>query len=142
MSRLLTSLCMMLLLTAAPALAQSPTSEPAPATEADVKAILGDWTITGESGMGPFAVWLTMAVEEGKPTGTISSEIQAPTVITDITKRGETLVLAYSFDFEGNAIPAVLTLTPNAEKLDAYFSFADGAFEMAGVGVKTPPAAQ
>ena len=138
MSRVLSSVCLVLALAAAPAFAQSPPAAPAPATEADVKALLGDWTIKGESQMGPFTVWLSMNVEEGKPLATISSDLQAPTPISDITKRGDNLILLYSFDYEGNAIPAVLTLTPNAEKLDAYFSFAEGAFEMGGVGEKTP----
>lgn len=142
MSRFLTVACMVLTLTTVPILAQSPAepAAPAPLTEADVKPILGDWTIKGESPMGPFNVWLTMAMEEGKPLGTISSDVQAPTAITDITKQDDHFVLYYSFDYEGNAIPAVLTLTPKAEALDAHFNFAEGAFEMAGVGERTPAA--
>jgi hypothetical protein len=141
MLRLVASACLTLALASAPTLAQSPApAAPTPATEADVQALLGDWTISGESQMGPFAVWLTMAVAEGKPVATLSSEIQAPTEITDITRSGDSLVLSYFFDYEGNAIPSVLTLTPNADKLDASFSFADGAFEMGGVGQKTQAA--
>lgn len=140
MLRLFTSACLVLALTSAPALAQTPA--PTPATEADVQTLLGDWTISGESQMGPFVVALKMAVAEGKPVATLSSEVQAPTEITDITKSGEDLVLTYWFDYEGNSIPSVLTITPKADKFDAYFSFADGAFEMGGVGEKAAAAAQ
>src|SRR5690606_28573413 len=98
MLRLFTSACLVLALTSAPALAQTPASTPA--TEADVQTLLGDWTISGESQMGPFVVALKMAVAEGKPVATLSSEVQAPTEITDITKSGEDLVLTYWFDYE------------------------------------------
>jgi hypothetical protein len=125
--------------------AQTPTgaaaAAPAGVTPADAKPFLGNWNIAGESPMGPFAVSLSVAVEEGKVVGTISSEIQAPTAIADITKSGDNLILRYSFDYDGNAVPAVLTLTSKAENIDAYFSFADGAFEMGGVGTKAAPAA-
>ena len=120
------------------AFAQTPAAAAAPAalTPADAKPYLGDWTINGESQMGPFVIALSIAVDEGKVGAVISSEIQAPTPITDITKAGNGLVLRYSFDFDGNAIPAVLTIATKEDKLDALFSFADGAFEMGGVGTK------
>lgn len=114
---------------------------PAPAaagavTPADAKPFLGNWSVAGESQMGPFLVDVALTVEEGKVVGAISSDIQPLTPVTDITKSGANLVLRYSFSFDGNSIPAVLTLTPKEDKLDATFSFADGAFEMAGVGTK------
>lgn len=143
---MLISACLTLAVSAAPAaaLAQSPApaaaAAPAAVTPADAKPYLGDWTITGESPMGPFTTSLSMKVDDGKVVATISSEIQPPTAITDITKGASGLVLRYSFDFDGNAIPAVLTVTPKADKLDALFNFADGAFEMGGVGTKDAPA--
>ena len=143
----LTSACLALALTAAPVLAsaQSPApaaaASPAAVTPADAKPFLGDWTITGESQMGPFVVNLSVKDEAGKVAATISSEIQPPTAVADITKGSNGLVLRYSFDFDGNSIPAVLTLAMKADKLDALFSFGDGAFEMGGVGTKAAPAA-
>lgn len=143
----LTSACLALVLTAAPifAFAQSPApaaaAAPSAVTPADAKPFLGDWTIAGESQMGPFVVNLSVKDEAGKVAATISSEIQPPTAVADITKGSNGLVLRYSFDFDGNSIPAVLTLAMKADKLDALFSFGDGAFEMGGVGTKTTPAA-
>jgi hypothetical protein len=143
----LTSACLALAIVAAPALsfAQSPApaaaTAPAAVTPADAKPFLGDWTIAGESQMGPFVVNLSIKDDAGKVAATISSEIQPPTAVADITKGSNGLVLRYSFDFDGNSIPAVLTVAMKADKLDALFSFADGAFEMGGVGTKAAAAA-
>jgi hypothetical protein len=143
----LTSACLALAILATPALssAQSPApaaaAAPAAVTPADAKPFLGDWAIAGESQMGPFVVNLSIKEEAGKVAATISSEIQPPTAVTDITKTANGLLLRYSFDYEGNAIPALLTVAMKADKLDALFSFADGAFEMGGVGTKATPAA-
>jgi hypothetical protein len=140
------SLCLGLSLVAAPALAQSPAAaSPAPAPAAvtpdDAKPFLGNWTIAGESQMGPFTMMLAVAVDEGKVGAVVSSDMQPATPVSDITKRNDSLVMYYSFDYEGQAIPVVLTVTPKDDKINASFSFADGAFEMGGVGSKTPAAA-
>lgn len=120
---------------AAPAAAATPAA-PGAATPDDAKPFLGDWSVAGESQMGPFLVNVSVKVAEGKVVAEISSDIQPLTPVNDVTKNGTNLVLRYSFQYEGNDIPAVLTLTPKADKLDAVFSFADGAFEMGGVGTK------
>lgn len=138
---ILTSACLALALATAPALtfAQSPAAAaaaPAAVTPADAGPFLGSWTIAGESQMGPFAMALSLTVAEGKVGGTLSSDMQPEIAITDITKSAGTLVLRYSFDYEGNPVPVVVSLTPKADKLDATFSFADGAFEMTGIGSK------
>ena len=142
---LLTAACLALTMAVAPAsaFAQSPApvaAAPAAVTPADAKPYLGDWTLRGESQMGPFVMSLAMKVDAGKVVATLSSEVQAPTTVTDITKVGTGLVLRYSFDYEGNAIPVMLTLTTKEDKLDAALSFAEGAFEMAAVGIRKAPA--
>jgi hypothetical protein len=139
---MLTAACLALTVAAAPALAfaQSPApaaAAPAAVTPADAKPYLGDWTLAGESQMGPFVMSLAFKVDAGKVVATLSSEVQAPTTVTDITKVGTGLVLRYSFDYEGNAIPVMLTVATKEDKLDAALSFAEGAFEMAAVGTRT-----
>ena len=143
---MLTAACLALTIAVAPALAfaQSPApaaAAPAAITPADAKPYLGDWTLTGESQMGPFVMSLSMKVDAGKVVATLSSEMQPATTVTDITKVGTGIVLRYSVSFDGNAIPVVVTLATKADKLDATLSFADGAFEMAAVGTKAAPAA-
>ena len=145
--RTLLSACLALAVSIAPvaAAAQTPAAAPAApaaATVADAKPFLGDWTIAGESPMGPFTSALSIKAEGETVSAVISSDVQAPTTIdgANIMKSGSNLVLHYSFDYEGNAIPATLTVAMKADKLDAFISFADGAFEMGGVGTKTPAA--
>ncbi|ODS59105.1 MAG: hypothetical protein ABS36_02900 [Acidobacteria bacterium SCN 69-37] len=143
----LTAACLAMALAAAPGFALAQASAPAAAapagiTAADAAPFLGDWSIVGESPMGPFTTALSIKVENGQVGAVLSSDIQPATPIANanIRKTGNNLVLYYSFDYEGNSIPAVLTLTPDADKVNAGFSFADGAFEMGGVGTKTPAA--
>jgi hypothetical protein len=118
--------------------AQAPASAATAATvsASDAKPFLGDWNVVGESPMGPFTTAVSVKVEAAKVVASVSSDIQPLTPISEISKSGESLILAYSFTYEGNAIPALLTLTPKADKLDASFDFAAGAFVMTGVGTK------
>lgn len=133
--------CLALVLVVAPAAAFAQQAAPAAAaptslTSADAASFLGDWAVAGESPMGPFLINVSVKTEEARVVGEISSDIQAPTRVTDVTKDRDQLVLRYSFDYEGNSIPAVLTLRPAEDKLNALFDFADGAFQMEGVGTK------
>jgi hypothetical protein len=140
------SFCTALAIAAAPAalVAQQPATSaaaaaatPAAVTPADAAPFMGDWTLTLESPMGPAAMALSVKNDAGKVVASLSSDMQPLTNITDITKTGPSLLLSYSFDYEGNAVPVVVTLTPKADKLDAHLSFAAGAFEMSGTGAKT-----
>ena len=133
--------CLALVLAVTPAVVSAQQAAPAAAAPAavapaDAKAFLGDWAVAGESPMGPFLVNVSVKAEGAAVVGEVSSDIQAPTRVTDVTKDQDQLVLRYSFDYEGNAIPAVLTLRPAEGKLNAFFDFADGAFQMEGVGTK------
>jgi invasion protein IalB len=117
----------------APAAASAAASaEPGALRAADAKALLGDWTIAAEGPQGPAAIVLTLKADGDKTVGEISSDVMASTTITDITKAGESVFLRYSFDYQGNTVPTVLTLTPSGETLTASFDFADGAYTMTG----------
>jgi hypothetical protein len=118
---------------AAPAAAPAaPVAEPSALRAADAKALLGDWTIAAEGPQGPAAIALTLKADGDKTVGEISSDAMPPTTITDITKAGDSVFLRYSFDYQGNAVPTVLTLTPSGETLTASFDFAEGAYTMTG----------
>lgn len=120
----------------APAFAQQPAPPvPAPPTAAEAAPFMGDWTIAAESQMGPTAMALTIKIEADKVQGEISSEQMPKTVITDVVKSGPSLLLRYSFDFQGMAIPVVVTLTPGAT-VAVSIDFAGGAFVMAGTATK------
>jgi hypothetical protein len=118
--------------------AASPAEAPkvAPLTAADAKPLLGDWIIAAESPQGPVTFTLTLKSDAAQTVGTISSDMMAETPISDIAKYGDSVLLRYSFDYQGNPISAVITLTPSGDTMKAVFDFADGAFTMPGTATR------
>jgi hypothetical protein len=102
----------------------------------DAAKFLGGWALGMETPQGAMTLNLTVKDVDGKLAGTIASEVFPESAITDITKAGEALVLKYMLDFQGNAIPAKITLTPVAEKMTVSFDFADGQFMIDGTATK------
>jgi hypothetical protein len=113
-----------------PAPAQS--AAPAPLKPADAAALVGDWNISATGPNGPATFLLTLKVADQKVVGEISSDAMAKTPITDIVKSGTAVVLNYSFDYQGMAVPSVITLTPDGETLAVVIDFAQGAYTMNG----------
>jgi hypothetical protein len=125
---------------AAPAASSSAAQNPAApvaATPDNAAAFLGDWTLSAEGANGPATFALTLKNDAGKVAGEISSEMQPKTPISDIWKGANDLILRYSFDYQGMAVPVAITLTPGTgDKVDAQFDFADGAYQMLGSATK------
>jgi hypothetical protein len=122
---------------AAPAVAgRAAVQAAAQATAADAAPFVGEWTLNLEGPNGPAVFDLTVKVESDKVVAMMQSEQMAPTQITDITKTDKGLVLKYSFDYQGNPVSAVATLTPGADKTSAQIDFADGAYVVTGTAVK------
>ena len=105
---------------------------PAPLSPADATPLLGAWTIAAEGQQGPLAIDLVLKMEAGKVVGEITVPALEKTPVTDITKAGTAVILRYVFDYQGNGIPAKVTLTPAGETMAVVFEFADGAFTMNG----------
>jgi hypothetical protein len=120
--------------TAAPAASTTGAEEAArPATPADVAPFVGDWTLTLQGPNGPGTFALSVKVESEKVLAEISSEQLPKQPIANISIADKTLVLGYSFTWEGNAVDAVVSLTPAAEgKTTAQIDFAGGAYIMTG----------
>ena len=117
--------------------AQTPAAAaPAAATPENVAAFVGDWTLSTNGSNGPATTAISLKVEAGKVTAEISSDAQGRIAVTDIMKSGPSLVLRYGFDYQGMAIPVVLTLTPAGENVTAEFDFAGGAYQMSGPATK------
>jgi len=109
----------------------------AQATVADAAPFAGEWTLNLEGPNGPAVFDLVIKTEADKVVGEIKSEQMPPTPITDISKTDKGLVLKYSFDYQGNQVAAVVTLTPAADgKIGAQIDFADGAYVVTGPAVK------
>lgn len=118
--------------------AQTAAAAPAPtaATPENASTFIGDWTITAEGPNGPGTFALSVKAADGKVTAEISSDAQPLQAITDVTKDDASLVLRYLFDYQGTAVPVVVTLTPSGEKVGAHLDFADGAYLMEGTAAK------
>lgn len=98
---------------------------------------IGDWTLAlqGPNGPGTFAV--SLKVEKDKVVGEVSSDQLPKLPVTSISMADKNLVLGYSFNWEGNPVEAVITLTPGTEgKTAAQIDFAGGAYVMTGTAVK------
>jgi hypothetical protein len=110
---------------------------PAPATAAEAAPFLGDWTLTLEGPNGAAGFDLTVKVETDKVVGEISGAGMGPQPITDVSKADKSLVLRYSFDYQGTPVAAVVSLTPAADgKTSAQIDFAGGAYLMTGSAAK------
>lgn len=129
----------LVVLAGSPARAQAPAASagPAMATPADAAPFIGDWVITAEGPMGPSVFRISVAVVDGAVTARVGSDFMDQAV-TNIRKNGEALVLIYSFDFDGNPVPAVVTLARAEDLMGAVIDFGGGAFVMQGAGPRAP----
>jgi hypothetical protein len=118
------------------ALAQSPAAGPAVVSPADAAPFIGDWTLTMDSPMGPMIMNASIKNDAGKVTAEISSEQMGKSPVSEVAKQGTSLVLHYSFDFQGQQIPAAITLAPAAEKINVNLDIAGGAFTATGTAAK------
>ena len=104
---------------------------------ADASAFIGDWTLNLQGPNGPGTFDLAVKVEKEKVVGEISVETMPTQPIVDITKADKSLFLRYAFDYEGNPVSAVVSLTPTDEgKVSAQIDFAGGAYIMTGAATK------
>jgi hypothetical protein len=112
-------------------------AQPAQVTAADAAPFIGDWTLDLQGPNGPGAFDLTVKVEKEKVVAEITGETTPTQPITNVAKADKSLVLSYSFNYEGNAVDAVVRLTPAAEgKMKAQIEFAGGAYLMSGSATK------
>jgi hypothetical protein len=117
--------------------AASAAQSAAQATAADAAPFIGDWTLDLQGQNGPGAFDLTVKVEKEKVVGEITGATMATQPIADVTKAGQSLVLSYTFNYEGNAVDAAVKLTPAPDgKTNAQIDFAGGAYVMSGTATK------
>lgn len=104
---------------------------------ADAAAFIGDWTLALQGPDGPGTFDLTVKVEKENVVGEIRAETLPKQAITDVSLDKGTLVLGYTFTYEGNPVDAVVSLMPGKEdKVAAQIDFAGGAYVMAGTARK------
>jgi hypothetical protein len=114
------------------AAAAAPTIAPA-----DLAPFLGDWTLALSGPNGPATMELSVKTEKDKPAADLTSEAMPRQAITDFSMAEKTLVMGYSFTWEGNPVSAVISMTPAADgPMKAQIDFAGGAYVMTGTAAK------
>ena len=100
----------------------------------EAAAFLGTWNVSLDSDAGPIDFTLELTDQDGKVAASVGSPVPGSemTAVTDITKSGDALALAYEFDAQGQLVPVSLTLTPSGEGLTAVFEVGGGAFSAGG----------
>ena len=99
---------------------------------------MGSWTLSLESPQGPFDQSMVLKDEDGKVIAELSNQMQ-PDVqkVTDVSKKGDDLILKFAGNFQGNPFDAVITLTPDGtDKCKVSFDINSGMFTMSGTGTK------
>ena len=82
---------------------------------ADAKAWVGEWTLTIQGGRGPQERALTIKDMSGKVAATLGGGRGGPVEITDVTKKGNDLVLKFKQQGRGGEMDAVVTLSMQAD---------------------------
>lgn len=108
---------------------------PAFAWAQDAKAFLGDWVLTVEGRQGPQEQTLSIKETGGKLTADLAGG-RGPVSISDVTVKGNEATLKWSQDFQGNAIPIVMTLTLKDGALTVKRDIAGGQMVSNGTGKK------
>jgi hypothetical protein len=105
---------------------------------ADAAAFMGSWALMLDTPQGSFEQSLVLKDEGGKVVAEISSQM-APEVqkVTDVSKKGNDLILKFAGNFQGNPFDAAITLIPDGtDKLKVEFDVNGGQFTMSGTGTK------
>lgn len=103
------------------------------------QAFLGSWVVQFSSDMGPFAMNVDIRDAGGKVAATLSqADMGMQQEITDIQKSGESLVLNFDGDFQGQAFSAALSFEPPAgDQSEVWFDINAGQFGMGGTGTRS-----
>lgn len=117
-------------------------AKPVPVTPADVKSVMGAWSIPLETPNGRLVASLVFRLEAGKVVAGISAPQFPEHKITDITKKGQVLTLRASTDYSGplanyaGPVTMVLTLTPKGPDLAAWFDFNSSGYQIGSTAKK------
>ena len=104
----------------------------------EAQAFLGNWNLAIQTEQGVFNLDLDIVDQGGKVAVNLGSpEMGVSQAVTDITRSGESMVLRYAMNAQGQPAPPIsLTLTPNGNQLSALVSVAEGAFTATGIATK------
>jgi hypothetical protein len=105
---------------------------------ADAANFMGNWTVTLDTPQGSFDQSVVIKDEGGKVVAEMSSQMAPETQkVTDVTKKGEDLILKFAGNFQGNPFDATITMTPDGDdKCKLVFDVNGGQFSMNGAGTR------
>jgi len=120
------------------ALVMTPLTALAQLAPTDAANFIGNWTVTLDTPQGSFDQTVVIKDEGGKVVAEMSSQMQ-PDVqkVTDVTKKGDDLILKFAGNFQGNPFDAQITMSPDgADKCKLLFDINGGQFSMNGAGTR------
>ena len=120
------------------ALVMTPLTALAQLAPADAANFIGNWTVTLDTPQGSFDQTVVIKDEGGKVVAEMSSQMQ-PDVqkVTDVSKKGDDLILKFAGNFQGNPFDALITMSPDgADKCKLLFDINGGQFSMNGAGTR------
>lgn len=103
---------------------------------AQAQPFLGHWVMPLETDFGPLSLELVIEDVMGKVGASVGSPDFGMEEVTDITKSGESLVMAYSVDAGGQMMDISLTLVPDGEDLAASLDVGGGQMAMSGTATR------
>ena len=90
-------------------------------TPADAKPFMGTWASDVDTPGGPISLELIVTEAAGKVAAEIGGGGTPMSTVTEITKKGSSLVMQYSADVGGADTPITLTVEPAGDKLSLSF---------------------
>ncbi len=115
--------------------AQTPAPPPVKATPQNAAAFLGDWDLNGVGPQGPVSFTLSLKRQDNSLT-TVFTYQDRPQTVSDVSMVGQSLSLTVTFTSEQGSYPAVVTLTPSADKVELYINVSNGLAEVGGTAKK------
>ena len=100
---------------------------------ADAQAFVGTWAVNIEAQGQQFTMNVAIKDAAGSLAADVTAEQMGSQAVKTISKNGESLVLAYEAEAQGQVFPIKITMAPDgATQID----FADGMFTASGTGTK------
>ncbi len=102
----------------------------------EAEAFIGDWNLPMDSEFGSFELLLEIHDQDGRVAANIGAPDFGMQSVSDITKSGETLILNYDTDAQGQLISVTVTLERDGENILFQLDAAEGAFSIGGTGTR------
>ena len=102
----------------------------------ETEAFIGDWNLPMDSEFGSFELLLEIHDQDGRVAANIGAPDFGMQSVSDITKSGETLILNYDTDAQGQLISVTVTLERDGENISFQLDAAEGAFSVGGTGTR------